>query len=134
MAKNPIQSNHYYVINYDGKHNGELMLAKVTSVRRNGSIQLMDMLTGRDAHKTTKEITEKYKRINAEQANTLLSMYNDTKDKRLIRKAGIAMPLFEGRFAMDVAMSATTRGGTDGQTQIRIRRRLAPLPYKHMRL
>ena len=100
MAENRFKVNHYYAVKYKGKDNGDLIIGKVVSSRRTGQVILTNLLTGKTATKGADVLTVRNKRVSHKQAYELVRIWEDTKDKKLVKKAALAMPEYEGRFAM----------------------------------
>lgn len=97
MPKSAFKAGQYYAAKYKGD-NGDLIVGKIKSVRSNGEVILVNLLTNAVATKSSAVLASRNKRITKIQADRLVAIAKHT-NKRDAREAAVGMPSFEEQIA-----------------------------------
>lgn len=84
MDKNEIRAGQYYAAKYQGD-NGDLILGKVKSVRRNGEVLCINMLNKETSIKSTEILLRRNVRVSKKLVVEALNLYQSSQDKQAVR-------------------------------------------------
>lgn len=91
MGKSAIRKGHYYAAKYRGD-NGDLILGRVVSVKRDDTVELKNLLTGRRSKKKVSVLIVRNRRISKAYAGAILNVWKMTKDRQKTRTAANMAP------------------------------------------
>ena len=80
----------YYAAAYNGD-NGDLIVGRVLSVRTNGLIVLINLLSGKTSTKKAEVLRRRNKRVSKAQADKLVAVYKHTKNRATVRRLAVAL-------------------------------------------
>ena len=89
-----IRAGHFFAARYNGK-NGDLIVGRVKSVRQNGEVILVNLLSGTVSTKKAEVLKKRNKRISKNQASQLVRIYKKTDDKQVVRENAVAMDTYQ---------------------------------------
>jgi hypothetical protein len=93
MAKKttPLKKDHYYVAKYKG-NNGDLIVGRIKSVRSNGEIVLVNLLTEKNSVKMAHVLLERNKRVSKAHALEVVDIHNQTGSRAKAKMHAIGLP------------------------------------------
>lgn len=87
----PFKKGHYYVARYKG-NNGDLIVGRIKSVRSNGEIVLVNLLTEKNSVKKAEVLRRRNKRVTMGHAVAVVDIYRQTGSRAKAKAHAIGLP------------------------------------------